>query len=353
MHFNVALISRLHPLNRTSLLFICSLLLLPLTATAATTEANEDASVNTSTVTQACLEEALLHASDATTLGAIRESCQSQALTEKNRAEKALTNRRTLEDATEHNPFVITPHRRNYILPITYWSNPVSHEDQDKGREYRNIESKFQLSIKVPIAKLWDDAKLYGAFTATFFWQTYSKRISSPFRETNYEPEIFISQPVDWQFGPVESKLLSYGFDHQSNGRDVPLSRSWNRLYFDYTFNTGPWYWSLKPWWRIPEDKKKKPSSRSGDDNPDIEHYLGHFELTLARPFGDQMIEAKLRNNLHSHHNAGSLELNYTFPLHGRFKGIIQGFTGYGDSLINYNDYQNRIGFGILLTDIL
>jgi len=37
---------------------------------------------------------------------------------------------------------------------------------------------------------------------------------------------------------------------------------------------------SLRPWWRIPEDEKDGPSDPEGDDNPTIDDYMGHFELT-------------------------------------------------------------------------
>lgn len=288
-----------------------------------------------------------------TTLDQVRQLCQQEQQDLKTRSERALRERLALEKATELNPFVITPHLRNYILPLSYWSNPVAHDNRSGDERFRHLESKFQLSLKVPIASLWHDAQLYGAFTGTFYWQSYSGNISRPFRETNYMPELFITHPLHWQLGPLDSQLMMYGIAHQSNGRDVPLSRSWNRLYLQYIFKTGSYYWSFKPWWRIPEDKKSTPTSRSGDDNPDIEHYLGHFELRAARPFGHQVVEILLRNNFHREGNAGAVQLDYTFPLNKRFKGIIQGFSGYGDSLINYNDYENRISFGILLTDTL
>jgi phospholipase A1 len=299
------------------------------------------------------MQQMLADSSDSTTLGKIRDTCRSKVQSLQERSEHALRARLALEKATELNPFVITPHHRNYFMPLSYWSNPEAHDGRSGGDKYHHLESKFQISLKVPIADLWDDAQLYGAFTGTFFWQCYSSNISRPFRETNYMPELFIGQPLNADIGPIESKLITYGAVHQSNGRDVPLSRSWNRLFFNYIFTTESYYWSLMPWWRIPENKKSNPASRHGDDNPDIEHYMGHFELRVSRVFGNQVADILLRNNFHRDHNAGAAQINYTFPLTHRFKGIIQVFTGYGDSLINYNDYENRVSLGILLTDTL
>lgn len=301
----------------------------------------------------ACLDELVETGSDDLTLKEMRRLCSLEMQSVRDQSERALRERLALERATELNPFVITPHLRNYLMPLSYWDKPVAHDGRSRADAFRHVESKFQLSIKAPVASFGGDAQLYAAFTGTFFWQTYSGNISRPFRETNYMPELFVSQPLHWQVGIFDSQLLSYGFVHESNGRDVPLSRSWNRLYLQYVVKTGNNYWALKPWYRLPEHKKKSPLNRHGDDNPDIEHYLGHFELKFVRPFGHQVAEVMVRNNLHAHNNAGAAQIDYTFPLTHRFKGIVQVFTGYGDSLINYNDYETRTSLGILLTDTL
>lgn len=267
--------------------------------------------------------------------------------------EDALRARFALERSTQSNPFVITPHRRNYIMPYSYWSNPRWNDPDKNDDELQNNEVKFQLSLKAPMAEnLWGDMTLWAAFTGIFYWQAYNSELSAPFREANYEPEVFLSNPVDWEWGPIDSEMVSLGFSHQSNGKDVPVSRSWNRIYINYVFKTGDNYWMIKPWYRLKESSKDSPLDPQGDDNPDIEHYLGHFELDWVRPFSNRVLEITVRNNLRSE-NRGSGKINFTFPLSKRFRGIVQAFTGYGDSLINYDDYENRFSFGVLLTDTL
>ena len=106
------------------------------------------------------------------------------------------------------------------------------------------------------------------------------------------------------------------------------------------------------PWYRIPEEEKDFPLDPRGDNNPDIEKYMGNFQLEVARVFGNHVLELMVRNNLRSD-NKGAGQINYSFPINDRFKGLVQVFTGYGDSLINYDDYETRFSLGILLTDTL
>ncbi|MDX1803964.1 MAG: phospholipase A [Alcanivorax sp.] len=301
-----------------------------------------------------CLLRGAQESNASVTLQELRGWCSDQQDHPRSSQEDALRARLALEHNTRSNPFVITPHRRNYLLPYSYWSNPKWNDPGKNDRDLQLSEVKFQLSLKAPLKEnLVDDITLWMAFTGTFYWQAFNRDLSAPFREVNYEPEIFISKPVDWQIGPLDSELLMLGLDHQSNGRDVPLSRSWNRIYLDYIFKTGPYYWSFKPWYRIPESKKSQPLDTQGDDNPDIEKYMGHFELEIARPFGNHVVELMLRNNLRADNNKGAARINYSFPINKRFKGLVQAFTGYGDSLVNYNNYENRFSVGILLTDTL
>jgi phospholipase A1 len=58
-----------------------------------------------------------------------------------------------------------------------------------------------------------------------------------------------------------------------------------------------------------------------------------------------------LRDNLDWNENRGSVNLGWSFPLTRKMKGYVQYFNGYGESLIDYNRYQERFGIGIKLSD--
>ena len=142
----------------------------------------------------------------------------------------------------------------------------------------------------------------------------------------------------------LHGRFIDLAFDHQSNGQADPLSRSWNRVYAQIGFDRGDFALQFRRWWRL---------SDHTDDNPDITHYLGHGDLVAAYKRDGNMYILTVRNNLDSDHNHGAVQFDWTFPLYLNLKGYVQLFSGYGDSLIDYNHRQNTVGLGVMLTDWL
>lgn len=256
--------------------------------------------------------------------------------------------RRDLEAETADNPLAITAYRRNYVMPWTYNTNPDEADfreiSTDGGVDHSEV--KFQLSFKV---KLLDDilghnGDLYFAYTQRSWWQAYNSEASSPFRETNYEPEAFMSFDNSWTVLGWTNTINRIGFAHQSNGRSDPLSRSWNRLYAETIFQRGDWAFSVAPHWRIPEKDRD-------DDNPDLEDYIGYGDLTLVRAIGDQEVSLMLRGNPGQAHYGG--QLDYSFPLFGKVRGYVQYYRGYGESLIDYDNDVQRFGLGFSINTFL
>lgn len=236
-----------------------------------------------------------------------------------------------------------------YFMPVTYmeetYPEPFRDVYGDQVDKIENVEAKFQLSFKVP---LWLDIadknmELWFGYTQLSLWQLYNRQVSSPFRETNYEPELMLVVDTNYRLFGTNNIYTVLGLNHQSNGQSRPLSRSWNRLYAAFLFEHNNMLVYVKPWYRLPQN--------GDDDNADISKYLGYGELSLYYRRNKRVTGLKLWNNLRSSSNRTSVQLDWSFPMNSRFKGYIQLFNGYGETLIDYNHRVKRLGIGIMLTD--
>ncbi|PKO68960.1 MAG: phospholipase [Betaproteobacteria bacterium HGW-Betaproteobacteria-17] len=262
----------------------------------------------------------------------------------------ALSRHWELDDEAKQGAFLFRPHRPNYFLPVKYSTSPNNTPFQDTlvppDLGLDPVEAELQLSFKVKGMEGvlgHDNLDLWFGYTITSFWQAYNDTISSPFRETNYEPEVFMTYRTDYEIAGFRGRFINLGMVHQSNGRSEGLSRSWNRVYAQFGFERDNLALLIRPWYRIPE--------RDEDDNPDIEDYLGHGELLAVYRKGRNAYSLLLRNNFKSPDNRGAVKLNWSFPLYGRLKGYVQYFNGYGESLIDYNHSQQSLGLGVSLTE--
>ena len=227
----------------------------------------------------------------------------------------------------------VSLHKPMFILPLTYAKEFGSEE----------LEVLFQVSFKQQLFK----RNVFFAFTQRSFWQLYNGKDSRPFRETNYDPELFARWKglYDTDFG------LDIGIEHESNGKSLPDSRSWNRLYVAPFRETDEQLAYLKIWYRWPEVQRSSPLDPRGDDNPDIDDYFGWAELILQQKFmflsDHDMARAMLRGNPKT--GKGALQLSYTLPFGDYGYWNLYLFHGYGESLIDYDRSVTRVGVGVAL----
>lgn len=244
------------------------------------------------------------------------------------------------EDETSKNEY-FSPHKPNYILLY-------NHYDQATDTDFPSTEAevKFQLSFKHNI--LWlDYGDLYIAYTQKSFWQTYDVANSRPFRETNYNPELFF-RTAEWN-----GFTLDIGAEHESNGQTPERTRSWNRFYiiprYKVDFGTSSFFQiEYKLWDRVNEDPKVDENDVEGDENPDIRDYYGLSELRLKLKLGEFVLSTMGRRNFST--DMGAVEVNVSYPIISGLYVHLQYFQGYGESLYDYNNRKTTYGIGLMFT---
>ena len=280
----------------------------------------------------------------------------SQELADAAAAYTPLSQMYDLDANDPHGILTVREHNPMYLMPVWYNSSPNYAPSsptrgaalQERFSDQKRIETKMQVSFKSKIAEdlFKSRADLWFGYTQKSDWQIYNQgRKSAPFRNTDYEPEIFLTQPVkaDLPFGG-KLRMIGAGFLHTSNGQSRPESRSWNRVYTMAGMEWGRL--TLVPRLWLPVFDK----SNDDNDNPDIKDYMGYGDLKVQYRLDDKKnIYSVWRYNPKTRH--GAVEAAYTFPLKGRLKGVVRGFHGYGESLIDYNHKQNGIGIGLMFND--
>ncbi|MDH0868238.1 phospholipase A [Mitsuaria sp. GD03876] len=248
--------------------------------------------------------------------------------------------------------FLPRPYKPVYLLPVSWTtrSNRAPGRQSDSpdnalvdALDLDKNEAKFQISLKSKIWALDDHGSLslWGAYTQSSRWQVYNGRVSRPFRETNYEPELILTHGTDvaLPFG-WKASMVGLSLNHQSNGRAEPLSRSWNRVIGELSLERGETTVSLRPWWRI--------LNSGSDDNPGIQDYVGRGEVLVTQKLGRHVLALTARHSLRfGDRSRGSAQLEWAFPIGGGLHGYLQLFNGYGESLIDYNFRETRVGVGV------
>ncbi|MGH8441504.1 MAG: phospholipase A [Nevskiaceae bacterium] len=227
----------------------------------------------------------------------------------------------------------LNTHRPMYLYPATYSA-------EFHGRQ---TELVGQLSGKWRVF----GSDFFLAYTQRSFWQYLNGAESSPFRETNYDPEAFFR----WELDPKRFNrwAVDIGIEHESNGQRFPDSRSWNRIYLAPFQAKGRHLAYLKFWYRVPEGDPSSPTNQNGDDNPDITDYMGYGELTFSRQIGnEQLLTGMVRGNPATGY--GAVQVTWSVPSDGGwvFWGV-SVFHGYGESLSFYDQEVTRFMVGVML----
>jgi phospholipase A1 len=269
-------------------------------------------------------------------------------------APSPLDQRWELDPQSKRGTFVLRAYKPVYVLPVL-WTNKVNQmpASPTPGNQVKQplgiqgTEAVYQISLK---SKVWqnifgDNGDLWLGYTQDSHWQIYNSRLSEPFRETDYEPEAILAFRTNYHALGWAGRLLSVSLTHQSNGKNVPLTRGWNRVILTTGFERHGWVLLLRPWWRIPE-------ATSNDDNPGISNYMGRGEILVVRDLGRQEFSLLLRHSLRlGNQSHGAAQFDWAFPIIGNLHGHLQVFDGYGESLIDYNHRALYVGLGVSVVE--
>ena len=239
-----------------------------------------------------------------------------------------------------------------YLLPA-FWTSeknefpksPNKNNTVTNKQDLSSTEAKFQLSFKTKALEnvFGNNGDVWVGYTQSSRWQVFNSEASRPFRETNYEPEASLIFRTNYEILGLNARLMGMTFNHQSNGRSDPLSRSWNRVIFNLGFEKDNFALMLRPWYRIEEDVKD-------DNNPDIKDYIGRGDLTAFYRDGENDFSLMLRHSLKGGDRShGAVQFDWAFPIKGKLRGHFQLFDGYGESLIDYNHRATYAGLGVSL----
>lgn len=213
--------------------------------------------------------------------------------------------------------------------------------------------AKFQVSFKYRLFEadrglgrtLPPVSNLYLGYSQISLWDW--NKPSAPFMDSSYKPEILYYHPALFATTNGFFKLdIQSGFQHESNGRDGPSSRSLNMVYIRPRLTLGAsskFQFTLSP--------KAYYYVGSMSDNPDLADYRGYVDMITTLGWVDNVQLAAL-GRAGQGFDHGSLQLDLSYPLRKLHPGLTwylhaQYFLGYGESLLYYNDRSESFRLGI------
>lgn len=221
----------------------------------------------------------------------------------------------------------------------------------DPGLEKTKFQFSFKYRLFSPdgyLAKKFTPlSSIYLAYTQRSFWDL--KNDSKPFDDTSYMPQLFYEIPmIDLDTDRIAAFGVRFGFMHESNGKGGDDSRSTNYLYVqpimavhlarDYYLRIAPRIFTYV--------------NNDTDTNDDLDAYRGYFDLvtSIADPDG-----LALQSHLWWGKKGPSIQLDLSYPMTRIFPGFMnfyiqaQYFSGYGETLLHYDERQDvfRLGFAL------
>lgn len=203
-----------------------------------------------------------------------------------------------------------------------------------------NSDVKFQISLAIRLTDTvlpWNSF-LFLMYTQKTFWNVFEN--SLPMHDLNFNPGIGWSKPF-FNKNRYVGKLTLL-LEHESNGRDGEDSRSWNRISFYGSTIIDEWLMVHAKFW-IP--------IIDGENNKDILKYCGIYQsgVVITTPnkkfnFGLTLVK---REGWNFNFNT-IFEASWKVHEKSNLNLFLQYYNGYGESLLDYNQFHSRLRVGIV-----
>lgn len=126
-------------------------------------------------------------------------------------------------------------------------------------------------------------------------------------------PEVILNFATNLNFLGFKARMLGLAFAHQSNGRAIPLSRSWNRVIGHIGLERKNLSVIQRGWYRLKDEV---------DENPKITDCIGRGDLQVIYFRKRNKFSLKGSHSLQfSDDNHGQLQFDWSFPVHKNLKG--------------------------------
>ena len=204
-----------------------------------------------------------------------------------------------------------------------------------------NTDVKFQISFQQRLTKsvLPGHTYLYLFYTQKALWNILER--SLPFHDLNFNPGIGISKHIILKNRLVGKATLMV--EHESNGRDGISSRSWNKISIAAEAYIAPQLMAHAKFW-IP--------IIDGQNNRDILKYCGISQAGFQAISNDNkwVLDMTLVKRKGWNLNFNTIvQLGYRINHNSNQFIMLQYYNGYGETMLDYNQYHSRIRFGLLI----
>ena len=221
--------------------------------------------------------------------------------------------------------------RDNYFIGGIPIGGPVRRD---------NANVKFQISIihRLTKSRLPFDTYLFLQFTQKTIWNVLEE--SLPMRDLNFNPGVGLGHLIVYHNKYIGHALFM--LEHESNGKDGPASRSWNKVSLSSTLLLNRHMeMQLKAWIPIVD----------GENNRNILRYSGLAQMGLLYRTDNRRVQAGMLATWRAHSFSFNTqwELSLKISRHANQYLFFQYYNGYGENLLDYDRFKSVLRLGMVI----